>query len=62
MIVKCYHLLMKKVSEKTYSTKEVQEGLDRYLDSSANKLRVRLKNAWKKQVTARQLTHVEAKI
>lgn len=53
---------MKKMNEKIYSTKEVQEDLDRYLDSSADRLRIRLKNAWKKQVTARQLTHAEAKI
>ena len=53
---------MKKISERTYSLEEVQENLDQYLDSSADRLRVRLKNAWKKQITARQLTHAEAKI
>ena len=60
--MECYHTLMKKMSEQTYTTKEVQDGLDQYLDSSADRLRVRLKNAWKRQVTARQLTHAETKV
>lgn len=53
---------MKKIGEQTYTLKEVQENLDQYLSSSADRLRLRLKNAWKKQVTARQLTHAETKI
>lgn len=53
---------MKKTGEQTYTIKEVQENLDQYLNSSADRLRVRLKNVWKKQITARQLTHAEAKI
>ncbi len=53
---------MKKTSEQTYTIEEVQENLDQYLNSSAERLRIRLKNAWKKQVTAIQLTHAEAKI
>ncbi len=35
---------MKKVDEQTYTLKEVRENLDKYLDFSANRLRVRLKN------------------
>lgn len=53
---------MKKTIEKTYSVKEVQENLDQYLDSSADRLRIRLKNAWKKQIKPIQLAHAEGKI
>ena len=53
---------MKRINKQTYTIREVQEDLERYLDSSADRLRVRLKNAWKKQVTARQLTHAETKV
>lgn len=53
---------MKKESEKSYTIKEVRENMDQYLNSSTDRLRIRLKNAWKKQVTARQITHAEAKI
>ena len=35
--------------QKTYTIQEVQENLDRYLDSSTDRLRLRLKTAWKKQ-------------
>lgn len=57
-----YNFIMKKVSEQTYTIKEIQENMDRYLNLSSNRLRTRLKSAWKKQVTARQLTYAGAKI
>jgi hypothetical protein len=53
---------MQKINEKIYTTKEVLDDLDQYLDSSSARLRVRFRNAWKKQVTARPLTYAEAKI
>ncbi len=39
---------MSKANEQTYTIKEVQENLDQYLNSSADRLRFRLKNVWKK--------------
>lgn len=62
MISRWYYILMKKINEQTYSIKEIQKSLDQYLDSSADRLRLRLKNAWKKQVTIRPSTHAEVKI
>lgn len=53
---------MKKITEQTYTIKEVQQNLDQYLDSSSDRLRDRLKSAWKKQIAARRLSHAEAKI
>ncbi len=35
----------------TYSIDEVKARLDKYLDASAERLRTRLKTAWKKQST-----------
>lgn len=48
---------MKKVNVQTYNIKEVKESLERYLDFSASRLRARLKNAWKRQTTVKQLMY-----
>ncbi len=39
---------MKNQTEKTYSMEETKESMDKYLDSSMSRLRLRLKTAWKK--------------
>lgn len=46
---------------KTYSVEEMRESLDRYLDASAQRLRLRLKAAWKKQ-TSKQPLYDKAKV
>ncbi|MEI8174872.1 MAG: hypothetical protein WCG28_02895 [bacterium] len=45
---------MDKIKQKTYTIQEVQESLDHYLDSSSERLRLRLKTAWKKQTFTKQ--------
>jgi len=46
-----------------YSAKEVREVLDGYLLSSADRLRARLKNAWRKQASIKQSPyHAETKV
>ena len=42
---------MKDETEKTYSTEEVKKSMDEYIDSSAARLSLRLKTAWKKQTS-----------
>ncbi|MEK7618553.1 MAG: hypothetical protein AAB410_05415 [Patescibacteria group bacterium] len=41
---------MKKIA-KTYSIEEVKEKMENYLDASQERLRSRLRQAWKKQTT-----------
>jgi len=41
-------------SKKAYTAKEVQQSLDKYLDTSSNRLRKRLRVAWRKQVPLRE--------
>ena len=45
---------MKKETNKIYNIDEVRESMDRYLDSSIARLRLRLKVAWKKQTSIKQ--------
>ena len=53
---------MKNETEKTYSMKEVRESMDKYMDSSIARLRLRLKSAWKKQATAIRSIYAGVKI
>jgi len=50
---------MKSKVEKTYNINEVRESMDKYLDSSMARLRLRLKSAWKKHTPKQPLSLYE---
>ncbi|MFZ1019806.1 MAG: hypothetical protein WAN61_02355 [Minisyncoccia bacterium] len=53
---------MKNETEKTYSIEEVKESLSQYLDASVDRLRLRLKSAWKKQIYIKHPLYDKAEV
>jgi len=49
-------------SKKAYTAKEVQQSLDKYLDASSNRLRERLRVAWRRQAPLRERVYGKPQI